>query len=166
MTDFRSRIQRAVNSGKGADRGRAAEKREARQAGRKIRELHENFDGELRPHIHTCLEELNREFPAFDMQEVYNEKGRGYALARDDAIRGGSERRDRYYSRLEIYVHHFKDHGYLEVSAKGSIRNKEKYERSEDDRLETLEIDLFKRFVERVVVEYAHDFADDDETRS
>ena len=164
MADFRKRLQRAVRAGQTADRQRTDEERQNREKNRALRALHERYEAGIRDRIGDCLRDLIEEFPGFDLQDVYHDKGRGYAILRDDSLkRGGAS--DRYYSRLEIYVHHFKEHGFLEVTAKGSIRNREKFHRTEDDRLEDLDAELFSKFIERLVLQYARDYADDDKSR-
>jgi hypothetical protein len=122
--------------------------------------MYDRYEYALCDHIQSCLEELCDEWPGFEMSPVTGEKGRGFAIARDDRRRKPAGQAERLYSRLEITVRSHTQGHFLEVLAKGTIRNKEVVRRSEDDRIETLDLGLMKKFIERVVVQYARTFAE------
>jgi hypothetical protein len=160
MPGFRDRLRKAIQSGEQEREQRKDDEREARQRALRREALYDRYEYALCDHIQSCLEDLCEEWPGFKLTPATGEKGRGFAIDRDDRVRSTGGGRDRRYSRLELTVRsHTKGH-FLEVLAKGTIRNKEVIRRSEDDRVETLDPGLMKKFIERVVMEYARAYAE------
>jgi hypothetical protein len=157
MAAFRDRLRKAIQAGADAQQQRAADQRLAQQQEQKLRALYDRYERGLRDHIEACLNELVDQWPGFDLTSVVSDKGWGHAVSRDDRVHG---RQDRLYNRLELTVRSYADYQFIEVLAKGTIRNREVIRRSDDDRMETADLALLKKFIERIVVEFARRYAE------
>lgn len=164
MPGFRDRLRKAMRAGADAQAEREADERHARQHEHKLRGLYDRYEDQLCDHIQSCLKELCGEWPGFRLGPAGMQKGRGYAISRDDRGRSPGGRVDRRYSRLEIAVRPYSRHQFLEVLAKGTVRNKEVFRRGDDDRVETADSGLLKKFIERVVLEFARRYAEGQST--
>lgn len=152
--DFRERIQRASERGKQA---RAAQLNEAAARAlseEECRRLHSQYRLALTEHIENCLRELADNFPGFRMETIVDETGWGAAVSRDD-VSLGAGRRGSLFSRLKLVVSpHGKFH-VLELTAKGTVRNKEVLSRSHYQRLADVDMDSFRELAELWVLDYA-----------
>jgi hypothetical protein len=92
------------------------------------------------------------------MESVVGERGWGAALSRDDLVVQGGKRTN-YYSRLEMAVRPFSNLHVLELAAKGTIRNKEIYNRSHYQLLADVDVTSFTELIDLWVLEYAELFA-------
>jgi hypothetical protein len=77
---------------------------------------------------------------------------------RDDADFVGS-RRGNVFSRLEIAVRPFTSAKVLEITARGTIRNKEVFNRSHYQTLSEIDPERFEDLVDAWVLEYAELYA-------
>ena len=64
-----------------------------------------------------------------------------------------------FFSRLEIVVRPFGPHHVLDIAAKGTVRNKEIFNRTHYRPLAEVELTDFKSFVDLWVPQYAEKFA-------
>lgn len=156
--DFRERLHRATERGQ---RARDAEAREA--AARALsedecRRLHSTNRMALLDHIEKCLHDLADNFPGFRVESVVDTSGWGSVARRDDVglSRGRS---DNFFSRLQIVVSPHNKYHVLDVSAKGTIRNKETFTRNHYQRLNEVDLDRFRELIEQWVLEYAEMYA-------
>jgi hypothetical protein len=156
--DFRERLQRAT------ERGQRAKDAEAHAAAAKAlseeecRRLHSNFRLALSDYIEKCLHELSDNFPGFHVETIVDESGWGSVAVRDDV--GLSNRRsDNFFSRLRIVVGPYSKYHVLDVTAKGTIRNKEVFSRNHHQRLDEVDLDRFRELIEIWVLDYAEQFA-------
>ena len=67
--------------------------------------------------------------------------------------------RTNFFSRLEIVVRPFGAHHVLDIAAKGTVRNKEIYNRHHYRPLAEVDLEDFKSFVDLWVPQYAEKFA-------
>lgn len=152
--DFRERLQAA------ADRGmRTRNEREKQQAAEAIteeeyRRLHSAARLQLTDHIEACLEQLADNFPGFKYETIVSQSGWGGAVSRDDLLLEAGKRRNAY-SRLQVLVGTHNSYHVLEISAKGAVRNKENFTRQHYVKLADADLDDFKQYIERWVLEYA-----------
>ena len=156
--DFRQRLQRA------AERGQRARDEKARQEAAKAlseeeyRRLHSNYRLELSDHIESRLRQLADSFPGFQFETVVDENGWGAVVQRDDfSLVAG--RRDSLFSRLLLVIAPFNDFHVFELVAKGTIRNKESFNRNHFQQLDEIDLESFSELVELWVLDYAEAFA-------
>jgi len=157
--DFQARLQRAI------ERGQRSKDAEARRAAaealneEECKRLHSNYRLELTEHIEWCLKQLIDQFPGFQYENVVGEKGWGGAVVRDDVALGRNRSRGSLYSRLEVVVRPFNKYHVIDVAAKGTIRNKETFNRNQFQLLGEAEIDTIKELIDHLVLEYAEQFS-------
>ena len=159
MNDFDQRLRKAIE--RGARRGEACQ-REARakaMSEEELKSLHTKYQLRLSEHIERCLQSLPNHFPGFVHETIYGARGSGAACRRDDLGPGESGRPASYYSRLEMTVRPFSPLHVLELTAKGTIRNKEIYNRSNFEQLHEADPETFCELIDVWVLEYAELYA-------
>lgn len=156
--DFRERLQKATERG-----SRARSQREQKEAAEALseeeyRRQHSNVRLELTDHIEKCLRQLADNFPGFEYQTMVDDNGWGGSISRDDLVihRGV---RDNAYSRLRVLVSPANSYRVLEITARGAVRNKENFERRFHEKLEQADVDNFRQYIERWILEYAELYA-------
>jgi hypothetical protein len=113
---------------------------------------------ELSERIENCLRQMPAHFPGFRYESVVGERGWGASISRDDLdIESG--RRSNYFSRLELTVRPFSSLHVLELTAKGTVRNKEIFNRSQFQLLAEADINAFAELVDHWVLEFAELYA-------
>ena len=156
--DFQDRLQRAVQRGRQSGDEKAREKAEQALNEEDLRRLHTKHQLQLSDHIEACLAKLPDHFPGFQFQTVANERGWGAAVTRDD-VGLGSDGRTNFYSRLEVVIRPAGKYPVLELAAKGTIRNKELFNRTHYQRLAEADVDSFTEMIDLWVLEYAELYA-------
>ncbi len=156
--DFQERLQRAVQRGR-----HTQAKRQQSEAARELSEeeykrLHLQYRLPLSEKIETCLGQLADSFPGFRYATVLGEEGWGGAVRRDDTEISG-RRRNEYFSRLQLVVRPYSQYRVLDLSAKGTVRNKEVLTRTNFQKLDDADLDIFLELVELWVLEYAELYA-------
>jgi hypothetical protein len=152
--DFEQRLQRAIQRGEAS---RDAKEREA--AGRALSEeeckrLHSQYRLELSDHIERCLQRLPDHFPGFQFETIVGDRGWGAAVSRDDVGLGDGGRRN-LYSRLEVTVRPYTALHVLEVAAKGTIRNREVFNRNQYQKLAEADPQVLRDSIDLWIFEYA-----------
>jgi hypothetical protein len=156
--DFRERLQKAVARGQQTGDRLAQERAQKALSEEELHRLHSKYQLELSEHIETCVGELATHFPGFKLESVIGDKGWGSAIQRDDLnFEGG--KRNNLFSRFEIAVRPFSPAHVLEVSAKGTVHNKEIYNRSQFQPLERVDLASFMNMIDQWVLEYAELYA-------
>lgn len=156
--DFRKRLQMATERG---ERARAVEQQQAAAAAiteEEYKRIHSQHRLELTEHIERCLEQLGDNFPGFRYETVVDERGWGGAVSRDD-LQIEKGRRRNAYSRLQLLVGPFGKHHVLAIDAKGTVKNKENFNRQHFQKLDEIDTDDFCQLVERWVLDYAEAYA-------
>ncbi len=156
--DFQERLQKAVQRG---ERTRSAKQKEAEAKAlseEEYRRLHSDYRLQLSEQIERCVEQLGDQFPGFRFETVMSDRGWGAACSRDD-VGASAGRRDNFFSRLEMVVRPFAKYPVFELTAKGTIRNKEVYNRQRYQQLDEVDLDSFVELVELWVLEYAELYA-------
>jgi hypothetical protein len=151
---FRERLQRASERGKQA---RAAQLNEA--AAKALSEdeckrRHSQYRLALTEHIEKCLGDMADNFPGFRLEAVVDESGWGAAVSRDD-IRIDGGKRGTYFSRLQLVVGPYNTYHVLDISAKGTVRNKEVLSRTHYQQLADVDLQSFRELLEQWVLDYA-----------
>ena len=104
------------------------------------------------------MRQLPLHFPGFRYETLAGERGWGAAISRNDlSLQEG--RRENLFSRLEVGVRPPSASHVLELAAKGTIRNKEIYNRSQYQTLDSVDIASFNELIDRWVLEYAELYA-------
>src|SRR5688500_9806429 len=100
------------------------------------RRLHSLLRLRLSEHIESCLKRLPNVFPGFQYETTDGDRGWGGAGYRDDLVlqRG---MRSSNYSRLEVTVRPYSTLHVLDLAAKGTIRNREAFNRNYFEELAT-----------------------------
>lgn len=154
--DFEQRLQRAIE--RGQRKGDARAEASAREAlnEEELKRLHSQYRLELSEHIERCIQRLPDYFPGFRYETVVGDRGWGAAVSRDDVGRG--DRRS-FFSRLEMTVRPYSPYHVLELTAKGTIRNKEVYNRTHFQRLAEADLKSFIDMIDLWILEYAELYA-------
>ena len=156
--DFDQRLQRAINRGEGRSSEEARQKQAAALSEEEFKRLHSKYRLQLSEHIEACVEKLANYFPGFRYETIYGERGWGAACYRDDVGAGGG-RRQSFYSRLEMTIRPYSEYHVVDLAGKGTIRNKEVFNRNHFEDLANVDDDQFQELIDVWVLEYAELFA-------
>ncbi|MCE9607450.1 MAG: hypothetical protein K8U03_21395 [Planctomycetia bacterium] len=156
--DFEDRLEKAIARG---EKNREAQDREA--AGRALTEeeskrLHAQIRLELAEHIEKCLLKLPDHFPGFQLESIVGERGWGAACFRDDVGLGVGVRKN-LYSRIEITVRPYSPAHVVEITAKGTVRNKEVFNRMQFRKLSEADAQPLREAIDLWTLEYAEKYA-------
>jgi hypothetical protein len=157
--DFDDRLQRAIERG-----SRTAQQRRGEEAAQALSEeqckrLHSQHRLQLSEYIEKVLRRLPQYFPGFQYENVASDRGWGAAVSRDDADVGHGRPRSNVFSRLEMVVRPYSSAHILELAARGTIRNKEVYNRTHYQPLGQVDIERFSEMIDLWVLEYAELYA-------
>ena len=157
--DFEKRLLKAIE--RGYRRGDAQAEEEAARAlsEDELKSLHSRYRLQLSEHIEACIRQLPTHFPGFEVETIYGERGWGAACRRDDLRLFSRTQRESYYSRLEITVRPHSSPNVLDLTAKGTIHNRELFDRQHYEPLAEANIDDFLERVDAWVLEYAELYA-------
>jgi hypothetical protein len=156
--NFDDRLRQAI------ERGQHRSEALARQAAAKAlteeeyRRLHSQTRLALSDHIEACVKRLPNFFPGFQYETVYGDRGWGGACFRDDLVLNRGSRATNY-SRLEVTIRPYSTVHVLDLAAKGTIRNKEIYNRNQYQMLSHVDTASFREVVDRWILEYAELYA-------
>jgi hypothetical protein len=156
---FEDRLQKAIERGKRRSEVRRSEVEARTLSEEELKRLHSNYRLQISEHIEKCVRQLPNFFPGFRLETLYGERGWGMACSRDDLRVGADRRRASDYSRLEMTVRPASPAHVLELAAKGTIRNKEAFNRNYFEQLPDVDLDKFLELVDVWVLEYAELYA-------
>ena len=159
--DFEERLQKAVRRGQRRSEAAAAEARLKAMSDEELKRLHTQYRLQLSEHIESCVKRLPNHFPGFNFATIFGEKGWGASVSRDDIGRGDAGKAANFFSRLEMTIRPFSDYHVLDLSAKGTIRNKEVFSRSHFEKLAEVDTDQYLELIDLWVLEYAELYAAD-----
>jgi hypothetical protein len=155
---FHERLEKAIERGQRTQDADARARAEQALGEEELRRLHTQYRLELSEHIEQCLRELPLHFPGFRFETRVGTEGWGATVSRDNLTMVAG-RRENYFSRLELVVRPFTAAHVLELAAKGAIRNKEIYNRSQYQLLSHVDMATFRELVDRWILEYAELYA-------
>ena len=156
--DFQKRLEKAVERGLRSGDAQAQARAQQALGLEELKRLHAQYRLELSDHIEACLSQLPQHFPGFRFETIVGDRGWGAGIGRDDlSLEAG--KRLTYFSRLEVVIRPFSNLHVLELTAKGTIRNKEIYNRNSYQRLEEVDATSFKELTDLWVLEYAELYA-------
>jgi hypothetical protein len=157
--DFEERLQRAVQRGTQAARTRRGEEAAQALSEEQCKRLHSQYRLQLSEHVEKCLRRVPLHFPGFEYENVASDRGWGGAVSRDDADFTSGHARSNVFSRLEMTVRPYSMAHVLELSAHGTIRNKEVYNRTHFQPLAEVHLERFMEVIDLWVLEYAELYA-------
>jgi hypothetical protein len=156
--DFDEQLQKAIQRGHRRSDARAEAAHRAALTEEEFKRLHSQYRLRLSERIEECIKRLPNHFPGFRYETMYGDRGWGAACSRDDLrLERGSRGSD--YSRLEMTVRPYSHLHVLELSAKGTVRNKEVFTRTYFEPLDEADLERFLSLVESWVLEYAEMYA-------
>ena len=156
--DFQQRLEKAIQRGQRSHDAAAQSRAEQAIGEEELKRLHSQYRLQLSDHIEQCLRQLPQHFPGFRFETLVGSRGWGAAISRDD-LSLADGRRENLFSRLEVVVRPFSTSRVLELAAKGTIRNKEIYNRNQYQLLSDVDIANFRELVDRWILEYAELYA-------
>jgi len=157
--DFQQRLEKAIQRGQKRGRARSEAARAKALSAEELKRLHNEYRLALSEHIEKCIAAMPQHFPGFQIETLYGEAGWGAAAKRDDAGRKQGRGRSNFYSRLEVTVRPISSAFVLEISAKGTIRNKEVFNRKHFQKVTDVDLDSFREMIDLWILEYVEMFA-------
>lgn len=157
--DFEQRLERAINRGKGRSDDRARQAHAKALNEEELKRMHSEYRLQLSEHIEGCLKKLSNHFLGFRYETIFGERGWGAACYRDDIGKGSGGKRDNFYSRLEMTIRPYNEYHVVDLAAKGTIRNKEIYNRHHFEELADADLHHFLELIDVWVLEYAEMYA-------
>ena len=155
---FDEKLQKAIERGHRRGDARSDAQRKAAITEEEFKRLHSQYRLRLSERIEECVRRLPNHFPGFRYETMIGDRGWGAACFRDDLrLERGARASD--YSRLEMTVRPYSSLHVLDLSAKGTVRNKEVFSRTLFEPLDEVDIDKFLALVDTWVLEYAEVFA-------
>lgn len=161
MSDFQQRLRQALQRGKSRQASGKSETEPGQWSEDELRRVHSQIRLELSEHIEQALRQFADQVPGFQCQPLYGDRGWGAACSRDDLrlAPGGRGRRENLYSRLEITVRAFSPYHVIDVRAKGTVANRELFERRYYEPIPEANADDFRRRIDSWILEYAELYA-------
>lgn len=155
---FDDQLREAIQ--RGQQRSELLARQEAAKAftEEEYRRLHSQLRLRLSDHIESCLKRLPNYFPGFQYETMYGDRGWGGACFREDLVlqRGT---RSSHYSRLELTIRPYSSLHVLDLAAKGTIRNREIFDRKYFEELRAADEAKFRLLIDAWVLEYAELYA-------
>jgi hypothetical protein len=152
--DFEKRLNEAIKRGERQQAARLREKIDQAISEDELRRLHSQYRLELSDHIEQAVRKLPDHFPGFRYESLSGDRGWGGSVYRDDVRRGGNS-----FSRLEAAVRPYSTAHVLEMTAKGTIGNKEIFNRTHYARIQEVDLDAFRQMMDVWILEYAERYA-------
>jgi hypothetical protein len=153
--DFDQRLQKAIDRGQRRGDIKAREAETEKLSVEDVKRLHSQYRLQLSEHIEDCIRRLPNHFPGFQYETIYGERGWGAACKRDDVRLIAKRKRENYYSRLEVTVRPYSSLHVLELAAKGTIRNKEIFNRQHFEKIEDADPARYIELIDAWVLEFA-----------
>src|SRR5262245_55375537 len=156
--NFDDRLRLAIERGQKRSETIAREAAAKAWTEEEYRRLHSQVRLTLSEHIEWCLKRLPNYFPGFQYETMYGERGWGGACFRDDLVLSRGSRTTNY-SRLEVTIRPYSTLHVLDLAAKGTIRNREVFNRNYFEELVTADEAKFGDLIDAWVLEYAELYA-------
>jgi hypothetical protein len=157
--DFDQRLQKAIERGHRRSETEAQAQAARGMSEEELRRLHSQYRLQMSEHIETCIRRLLHHFPGFEFETIYGERGWGAACKRDDVRIQSPGRRNNLYSRLEMTVRPYSSLHVLELSAKGTVHNRELLTRQHYERLVDVDPATFLEMIDTWILEFAEIYA-------
>ena len=159
MTEFEQRLQKAIERGQRRGNERDRRHRDKVLSEEELKRLHSEYRLKISDYIERCVGTLPNHFPGFRYETIYGEKGWGAGCFRDDIGPGQTGKRASYYSRIEMTIRPFSSLHVLELTAKGTARNKEIFNRTHFEKIRDADVDTFTELIDVWLLEYVELYA-------
>ena len=166
MSDFTDRLDKAIQRGSRLRQQSETQQAKAELSRDQAKAVHGDMRLKLTERIEANLRALCDRFPGFEYEGVYSVEGWGGAIYRNDIAlakpspgqRGGS--RD-LYSRCQLHVAPLGegDRPILEIVGKGTVRNRELFNRRHFERIEQADGEDFLEKIDLWTIEYAEQYS-------
>ena len=156
---FEERLKKAIQRGQQRHDARQREAAAAALSDDELKRLHNQYRLQLSEQIEECLKRLPHHFPGFSCETIFGERGWGAACSRDDLRISPGGKRDNDYSRLELTIRPFSQYHVVELVGKGTIRNKEAFNRNYFEKIADVDPAKFSQLIDVWVLEYAELYA-------
>jgi hypothetical protein len=157
--DFEKRLERALSRGANTRSSEEQAQSDRKLSDEQLHTEHSRCRLELSEQIESCLRKLADYIPGFRFEIVVSDAGWGARVSRDDIALGRGRSPGTEYSRLEILVRPFNSTHILELVGKGTIRNKEVFQRNHFQFLSQVDLQSLVNLVDLWVLEYAEMYA-------
>jgi hypothetical protein len=157
--DFNERLEKAIERGRRVSSAAHQAAAEQAMSEEELKRLHGQARLKISDHIEACLRKLPDHFPGFRYETIVGDRGWGAGVSRDDFGRTRDNTRENFFSRLEMTVRPFSSYHVLEIAAKGTIRNKEIFNRTHFQRLLEADPTAFCEMIDHWILEFAELYA-------
>jgi hypothetical protein len=156
--DFKSRLESAIQRGNRRREHSQSEAKRKELSEEERKRLHTSYRLALSERIEAKINSIVDAFPGFRQESLFGEQGWGMACYRDDLlIRSG--RRSNQYSRFEMVIRPYTDLGVLDLKGKGTVKNREMFNRSLFRSVDEVELSEFEDVIDAWTIEYAEQYA-------
>ena len=156
--EFKSRLESAIARGRRRAEVHASQERQKEMSEEELKRLHSSYRLALSDRIESAVKGVADHFPGFREESIFGDKGWGNACYRDD-LRIEAGRRTNEYSRLELVVRPFSALGVLELNGKGTVMNRELFNRNFFRSIPEVDIEEFQQLIDTWAIEYAELYA-------
>ncbi len=156
--DFESRLESAIRRGQKRAESAADRQRQQELSEDELRRLHTSYRLSLSERIEKAIGRVTDHFPGFRQESLFGEGGWGTACYRDD-LKLESGRRTNQYSRLEIVIRPYSDVKVLDMKSKGTVTNREIFNRHHFEKLVDVDEDDFASLIDVWAIEFAELYA-------
>jgi len=156
--DFQDRLQSAIERGERRGARHEQSERATQLTEEECKRLHTKYRLSLSERIEKTIDGVAQHFPGFRRETLYGEVGWGAACWRDDLIVEAG-RRSNLYSRLEMTIRPPSTYHVLELKGKGTVANKEHFNRTHFVPLQEVDEDEFRRLIDTWAIDYAEFYA-------
>jgi len=156
--EFQQRLNSAISRGQKRRDQSQSEARQKELTEDELRRMHTSFRLALSDRIEKKIQKIIDAFPGFRPESLFGEIGWGTACYRDD-LQIQSGRRSNEYSRLEMVIRPFSDLHVLELRGKGTVKNRELFNRSCFRKIAEADTSEFEDVIDAWTIEYAEQYA-------
>ncbi len=156
--DFDQRLQSAIQRGEKRGQRHDQIARQAQLTEEEFKRLHTMYRLSLSERIERAIAGVAQHFPGFRQETLYGEVGWGAACWRDDLIVEAGKRTNQY-SRLELMIRPPTNYHVLELKGKGTVANKEHFNRLHFVPLQEVDEEDFARLIDTWAIDYAEFYA-------
>ena len=156
--DFERRLQSAIQRGERRSERHSQAARQSQLTEEEFKRLHTKYRLSLSDRIEKALDGVAQHFPGFRKETLYGEVGWGAACWRDNLVVEAGKRSNQY-SRLEMTIRPPSSYHVLELKGKGTVANKEHFNRTHFVPLQEVDEEDFARLIDTWAIDYAEFYA-------
>jgi hypothetical protein len=156
--DFQQRLQSAIQRGERRGERHEQAVRQSQLTEEEFKRLHTKYRLSLSDRIEHAVDGVAQHFPGFRKETLYGEVGWGAACWRDNLVVEAGKRSNQY-SRLEMTIRPPSSYHVLELKGKGTVANKEHFNRTHFVPLQEVDEEEFARLIDTWAIDYAEYYA-------